>query len=168
MAPEVAELTMVWATRSIFSVERFRRIIASVTAAFVLLCGVYCSCGELPAAGRAGCHQAAREAAPEGLPCHSSVPRAGTLNEAGDSNEPIPSPQPSGDACGHCHPLAAAIEPARSVAAAYVVVSFDSIPMPDFSLVCDPPRPRPRFCGGDLPPPVQSPTLLSLRCALNT
>ena len=161
-----AELIVTGSTLSIGAMRRAgRRIIAAVTAAFVLLCGVLCPCGVAAAAAAAtpsspACHKTTAEPAPA---CH-----AGGDADQGD-RYPVPDRHHNGDGpCPHCHPQAAGMEPAKKSAELPPLASLfaplaTASPASDFS-----PAALLANARGIKPPQPPPSTLLALRCALNT
>jgi hypothetical protein len=146
-----------------------RRIIGSMTSAFVLLCSIYCACGDAGSAGTSSCHvSAAAEAAPsKPPPCHGHADATcpSGRDERGEDRSHERHQGEGG--CGHCQPTLTSVEsskaPARSppTALAIELVTFAVPPLQEQTTLHTP------TCSGDLPPPQGRPSLLSLHCALN-
>lgn len=142
-----------------------RRIIAGVTALCVLLCSLYCACGDAAASNAPACHAGpANPSTPLHPHCHSGE----DSTRPGHQEESQLPPAERGE-CRHCQPAAAGIEPSKTsgdlpqFAAAVMFPALPQFIPPHAQTPLDP-----RLVRGDLPPPAHASTLLSLHCALNT
>ena len=143
-----------------------RRAVGAVTAAFVLLCSVYCACGGLPAVpGLLSREAEQRSAAACSAHCHDQGGAPAEPSEHGG----IPRGEQSGHTgCGHCNPVLSVLESSGGSATVHSPEWAPAwFPLPGSrvelrSVVSAP------SADGDLPPPRSAPTLLSLHCALNT
>ena len=144
-----------------------RRATGGVTAAFMLLCSLYCACAG--AASSSSCHRVEQLTAGT---CASHCPTRDDSTPA-DAPAPKPAGAPLGDppqhaGCTHCHLLAATAGTTNETAASH---GFDgpaaACPLPT-SLAGGVATAAGFSVRGDLPPPVTPHTLLSLHCALNT
>jgi hypothetical protein len=133
-----------------------------VTAAFVLLCHVYCACGAARASVAAPAASTVEAAAQP--PCH----RHHGVGGNSDRGNPLRSGH-DGGSCQHCKPSAAVgidrAKPGSHLAPAELL-SASSIPPILFTATPVAHRNSAPFF--ELPPPQQGRTLLRLHCALNT
>lgn len=140
-------------------------MVAGVTAAFVLLCSVYCACDAGAAGAAPACHVALQAAADADVPpCHGSGGAP-----AGGHERPSPLPlHHEGQECRHCQPAVTGVEAGKgSTELALSPTALPLIAVPAFILPPETPR-HLSVALGDLPPPNQQSTLLGLHCALNT
>jgi hypothetical protein len=159
-----------------------RQMISSLTAAFVLLCNIYCACGGSVASS---CHSPAesktvagqaRDAAqgPRSQCHHRDHADAGSQSQREEHTPPQSHPPQrdgkhhQGDhTCPHCTPaMMAQAADSKRTAELTQVSSLIAISPAWACWFCDRvPAWKPAIAG-DLPPPAGSPTLLSLHCAL--
>ena len=143
-----------------------RRMVAGVTAAFVLLCSVYCGCDAGGANPTLACHMAQLGPGAANVPpCHrADSPSSGEH----EPQSPLPLHH-EGKECRHCQPAATGAEPAK--ASTHLTQSAAPLALaalPAFIRPHDQAPPHLPVVHGDLPPPNQQSTLLSLHCALTT
>lgn len=142
-----------------------RRGVAGLTAAFMLLCNLYCACGGTLPGSSTACHDAAQSAsAPCSAHCDEHAP-----DSRGPSEPEEPKGAPPGHTgCAHCNPLVSLSETSASKAALHSL-EWDTAFLPLVTSLSGPyffgPSASP---SGNLLPSVPAATLLSLHCALNT
>ena len=143
-----------------------RRAVGGVTAAFMLLCSVYCACGGLPALPVLLTSEAEPgTSAPCSAHCHDHARTAPEQSEHGGTPR---GEQPGHSGCGHCNPVLSILESSSGSAALHTLESAPAwFPLPVSTVEVHSVR-SPPSVHGDLPPPASPPTLLSLHCALNT
>ena len=146
-----------------------RRIVGSLTAACVLLCSIWCACGDADAAATDKGHVSARETPTSQHHCHGRPGSAGEGNR-NDSDRKAPESggkQRGNGGCGHCEPTLAKAEQKASTPGWPRAFSVDLVQCAIATLCGQTVSHLPSW-SGDLPPPLPQPTLLSLHCALNT
>ena len=143
-----------------------RRVVGAVTAAFVLLCSVYCACGGPPALPGRLAHGAKPAAAAScSAHCHDQERTPAEQSEHGGKPR---GEQPGHTGCGHCNPALSIIESSSASAASYSpewAPAWFPLPASRVEILTVVSAPS---ADGDLPPPTSAPTLLNLHCALNT
>lgn len=158
-----------------------RKLLASVTAAAVLLCSVLCACGgslphfDVKAVATLPAATVERQEHKHHCHGHGTEGQAGHGKEEGKEEAPSEDagqkPEPCHDGahpCSHCESAAIVSEAGKHMADRNPPSQFDGTFLPAAfavpAFVSSPVRwPGP----GDLSPPP-TPTLLSLHCALNT
>lgn len=142
-----------------------RRILAVFTALCVLVMGAHCTCagvfpvrpgGDCTAHSHACCSEEDIRTA-EASHQHRRVCRKSDHHSS----------QPCDSRCGHCQQSVTDDAPSKGVSLLSVSAWTLVATVPAAPFLSQSPVASPRF-PGDLPPPVASPTLLSLCCALNT
>ena len=149
-----------------------RRIVGVITAAGVLLCSIYCACGDAAhhSLNAAEAHLAASgHSEQRHRHCHAH-PAAAALRHgvAGHDGAPTPCRHPDGgNGCGHCDASLGRAEQASPALVAHALVPSGFAPWAVATLREQMASHLPA-CSGDLPPPPGQPTLLNLHCTLNT
>lgn len=145
-------------------------MVASLTAAFVLMCSIYCACGDASSAADASCHTAQAAEAQQQPHCHghaASVPAGHAAQGGGNQRDSNPHHGDEGG-CGHCKRTVTTINSVKAHSGLLPdVASFDVVAV-CVVLAQGQTALHIPACSGDLPPPQGLATLLSLHCALNT
>jgi len=140
-----------------------RQFVALVTSVFVFITSVNCVCqGSLSPVGTARCQD---EPSSKKSCCQPHRQQA-------SHDAPAPSHEGSGKhdpACNHCRGMLMAVkEPTSTQNISHLLAISDFVPVLDTNLIAEI-DPIQLACGhrfGDLSPPTEAPTLLSLSCAL--
>lgn len=137
-----------------------------MTAAFVLLCSVYCACGGVVSAGLGPVAGQPERQAAAGCTAHCHD-HGGTPGPS--EHDGAPDRGQSGHAgCGHCNPVLSVIEPTSDPVAVHAPAwAAPALLVPGSPVQAQLIR-LALAANQDLPPPTSAPTLLSLHCALNT
>jgi hypothetical protein len=144
-------------------------MVGSATAAFVLLCSIYCACGDTGSAATASCHVSEAARAPQRAHCHGDADP--TCSGPHDPHSPGRPDRQNGHhdsgGCGHCKRTLTTADSAKAhlaplFACAFTPLTACVIPLHEQA------APHTPTCSGDLPPPQGPATLLGLHCALNT
>ena len=139
-----------------------------MTAAFVLLCSVYCACGGVVPAGHGPVPGRTERQTAAACTAHCHGHDHGRTPAQSEPDGPPGSGHSGHAGCGHCNPVLSILELSSGLstphapawAAAVLLVPCPAVEMQSI---------RPAYSiNQDLPPPTSAPTLLSLHCALNT
>ena len=136
-----------------------------MTAAFVLLCSVYCACGGV-APPRLG-HSAGQPERQAPADCTTHCHNHGEAPAPSDHDGTPGSGQSGHTGCAHCHPVLSILESSGGPSTLHALIWSATV------LLAPSPPVEVRanilalVVNQDLPPPASAPTLLSLHCALN-
>jgi hypothetical protein len=148
----------------------FQRFISTLTAVIVLMASLNCVCyaGTASAAhDRSGSIASRAHQAHKAMPCCQ-----GEMNDPSCPQEPMPCHDDGSNghhpACNHCQSsLVADFASHRTLDHSFDLTLFAPVATPSAIDLLSPAFVDPIHFPGDLPPPVDRPTLLSLGCALN-